>query len=546
MTVAKGGDSTEWTMHIEELVKTLHSTADQVFRAVQENWESTIGYKSQPVNVDAEPQGGSGDLDQFPRWVGVQAGGERIIGLLDFIRDYLSCRTRVAVTVPITSLVDIATRISSIKPLPLGKEKFDSGQMNPAIGREERDELWAIFPDIQVASMRMHIVLLQRLQMNYIPLAPETLDQVLRIFQSSYRLPLMRTTVFFLVKDILCLCGPTLPRHTVESLSLIIKCCCHDLLGAAGHLKKPKPQSSSASQNSQKSKTISQNADAFLPSKVQDDVVSVSLSAEHLRAAEALLTTLFNHVPQQHIPSSLRSQMLKTAILCRNRDAQVASILHPARDRSGRTPQAILPYLTQQFPQDESVEILRFNFRPVFTGLSSDFLETDDAMAMEEDDEHQTDSKTNGFSFGQGFDTQFPSSFAAPVPTAQFKASSPIPVRNLEPIHTPFLVHSTETKVQSEIEPTAVEPSANSLKRKNEDATAEISFSKRVEIDITRPAISGHSDTTAFTNVTTTTTRQIERAQGHEVESDDDDDDDESVHLNMELDSDDGDDEEDE
>ncbi|RYC58368.1 hypothetical protein CHU98_g7841 [Xylaria longipes] len=544
MTAAKGGDSTEWTKHIEELIKTLHSTADQVFRTVQETWESTVGYKPQPVNIDAEPQGGGGDSDQLPRWVGVQAGRERIIGLLDFIREYLHCRTRVAVTVPITALIDATSRISSIRPPSPGKERLDSG-MNPAIGREERDEFWTVLPDIQIAAMRMHLALIKRLEKNYIPLAQETLDQALRIFQSIYRLPQARTTIFMLVKDILHLCGPTLPKFTVESLGLLMKCCCRDLLGAAGYLPKPKPQSSSTSQNGQKPKTMSQNADAFLPGKSRDDTMSISLSAEHLTAAEMLLTTLFSHLPQQHIPSSLRSQMLKSAILGRNRDAQVASILHPARDRSGRTPQVILPYLTQQFPQDESVEVLRFNFRPMATGPRSEFMETDDAMVVEENEEAQTQSKTNGFSFAQGFDAQFSDAFAAPLaPTAQFKASSPIPMRSAEPVQTPFLARPSETSVKSRTEITIVEPSstsASSLKRKNEDAAAEISLSKRVEIDAsisaTAPAISGRPGTTASGNATpaTTTPAPAEAVQTGENESSDD----ESVHLNMELDSDD-------
>ncbi|KAI1752951.1 rRNA processing/ribosome biogenesis-domain-containing protein [Xylaria castorea] len=541
MTAAKGGDSTEWTKHIDELVKTLHSTADQTFRAIQETWESTIGYKPQPVNVDAEPQGGGGDSDQLPRWVGVQAGGERIIGLLDFICEYLRCRTRVAVTIPVTALVDITSRMSSIRLPSPGKEKLDSG-MNPAIGREERDEFRTVFPDIQVAAMRMHLALIQRLEKNYIPLAQETLDQILRIFKSTYRLPQARTTIFMLVKDILHLCGPTLPKFTIESLGLLMKCCCRDLLGAAGYLPKPKLQSSSTPQNGQKPKTVSQNADAFLPGKSQDDTMSVSLSAEHLGAAEVLLTTLFSRLPQQHIPSSIRSQMLKSAILSRNRDAQVASILHPARDRSGRTPQVILPYLTQQFPQDESVEVLRFNFRPMATGPSGEFMEIDDAMAVEEDEEAH---KANGFSFDQGFDAQFSSAFAAPpAPTGQFKASSPIPVRSAEPIQTPFLARPSETRVESRTEITVVEPSStstSSLKRKNEDAAAEISFSKRVEIDASIPAtelaISGRSGVTAPGNATpaTTTPGPAERAPAGESESSDD----ESVHLNMELDSDD-------
>lgn len=532
MTAAKGGDSLEWTKHIEEFVKTLHSTADQVFRAVQETWESTIGYKPQSANTDSEPQGGGGESDQLPRWVGVRAGGERIIGLLDFIGEYLHCRTRVAVTIPITALVDVTSRIFSINPPSPGKERLGSG-MNPAIGREERDDFWTVFPDIQIAAMRMHIALIQRLEKNYIPLAEETLDQTLRTFQSIYRLPQARTTIFMLVNDLLHLCGPTLPKFTVESLGLLMKCCCRDLLGAASYLPRPKPQGSSTSQNGQKPKSASQNADAFLPSKSQNDAMSVSLSAEHLSAAEALLTTLFNHLPQQHIPSSLRSQMLKSAILSRNRDAQVASILHPARDRSGRTPQVILPYLAQQFPQDESVEVLRFNFRPMATGPSSAFMESEDAMAVEEGDEAKTQPMADRFSFEQGFDAQFPSAFAAPpVLTGQFEAASPMPVRSAAPIQTPFLARPSETRVQ-EIT-TVVEPpsaSTSSLKRKNEDAAAEISFSKRVEIDAsisgTQPVISGRSGTTATTTDNTTGAGESESS------------DDESVHLNMELDSDD-------
>ncbi|KAI0202747.1 rRNA processing/ribosome biogenesis-domain-containing protein [Astrocystis sublimbata] len=554
MTAAKGGDSTEWTKHVEELVKTVHSTADQVFRTVQEIWESTTNYKPQAINLDVEPQGG-GDLDQLPRWVGVQAGSERIIGLLDFIGEYLHCRTRVAVAIPVSAIADITSRISAIKPPTPGKERLDSG-MNPAIGREERDEFWTVFPDIQIAAMKLHLTMIQRLEENYVPLAQDTLDQALRIFQSLYRLPQARTTIFLLVKDILHLCGPTLPKFTVESLGLLIKCCCRDLLGAAGCLPKPKPQNSATTtQNGQKPKTISQNADAFLPTKSQDDTISVSLSAEHLCAGEALLTALLSHLPQQHIPSSLRSQLVKTAILSRNRDAQLASILHPARDKSGRTPQVILPYLARQFPQDESVEVLRFNFRPAATGPIAEFLgpdDDDDAMIVEgADEETQTQSRANGFSFDQASDAH-PSSapFAAlPAPTSQFRASSPIPLRSAEVTQSPFLARpsTSETVVQSQSQSEttiAVEPASTSaLKRKNEDATAEISLSKRVEIDASIPALEPAVPDNANVNSTTTVApaapRQTQEAQTGEDQSSDD----ESVHLNMELDSEDEDDE---
>ncbi|RWA14249.1 hypothetical protein EKO27_g877 [Xylaria grammica] len=538
MTAAKGGDSTEWIKHVEELVKTLHSTGDQVFRAVKETWESTIGHKPQPVNINAEPQGGSENLDQLPLWVGMQAGGERMIGLLDFIIEYLHCRTRVAVTLPITAIVDVTSRISSIRPPSSSKQKLDLG-MNHAIGREERDELWAVFPDIQVAAMRVHLALIRRLEKNYTPLVQQTLDHTLRILQSTYRLPHARTTAFMLVKEMLHLCGPTLPKFTVESLGLLMQCCCRDLLGAAGYLPRATLQSSSLPQNGQKPQTGSQNADAFIPGKSQHKMLSVSLGIEHLSAAEAFLTTLFGHLPQQHIPSPLRSQMLKAAILSRNRNAQVASILHPARDESGRPTQTILPYLTQQFPHDETVEILRFNFRPTAAGQPNDFMETDDAMAMEGDQETGGRTEAGGLSFGQDLDTSFSGTFAAPAPTTRFKASSPVPTRNVEAAQTPFLVRPSEAKVQLESE-IAVEPSAtlSPLKRKNEDASAEISLSKRVEIDITRAPGPARFNTTTPANKTATVATISEQTRGPQ-DGENETSDDESVHLNMDLDSDD-------
>ncbi|KAI1812145.1 rRNA processing/ribosome biogenesis-domain-containing protein [Poronia punctata] len=518
MTIAKGGDSTEWTNHVQQLVKTAHSTADQVFRAVQENWESTIGHKPQAINIDIEPQGGGGDQDHYPRWAGIQAGGERIIGLLDFIGDYLRYRTRAAVTIPITALTDITSRISSIKPPSPGREKSDAGQMNPAIGREEKDELWAVFPDIQIAVLRLHLALLQRLDKSYIPLAPGTLDQTLRIFQSLYRLPAARTTAFSLINEILQLCGPTLPKFMVEGLSLVIKCCCRDLLAAAGHMQKPKTQTSSSSSSSDKTnkKTISQDADAYLRGtiKAQDDIMTVSLDANHLQAANSLLTALFNYLPQQYIPSSLRTQMLRTAILCRNRDAQVASILHPARDRSsGRTPQVILPYLTRQFPRDESVEVLRFNFRPGVTGMNSEFIGAGEESLMEEDEnEEEEGNKITAFPFGQ-VSSSFLTPAAqptAPVITHQFKPSD----QTANP--TPFL---TQQQQQQQQDATSIP-----LKRKNEDILAETSASKRVVAVKEKETV-----------ITTTTTAGEEEGS----DDDDDDDDDDSVHLNMELDTDD-------
>ncbi|KAI1134171.1 hypothetical protein F5Y05DRAFT_242154 [Hypoxylon sp. FL0543] len=546
MTAAKGGDSTEWAKHIDGLIKAFHSTADQVFRAVHETWESTSGHLPgaalQQVDFDKEPQGGSTSADELPPWTGIYAGSERIIGLLEFIGDYLRCRTKVAVTIPVSTILDIVTRISSIIPPIPGREKSASIQMNPAVGREEKDELWAVFPDIQSAIIRLLYTMTQRLGRNFLPVAQESLEQLLRMFESSYRLPETRTITFLLTKELLQLSGPTMAKLTVESLALVIKACCRDLLGSAGHLKCSR-QSASAAQDGLKTKSIAQNADAFLSSKAEDEYISVSLTADHISAAAALLTTLFSHVPQQHLPSSLRAHMLRTAILSQNRDAQVASVLHPARDKSGRAPQVILPYLTRQFPHDESVEILRFNFRPLATGFKTDIMDIDDDSVK---DEPEGQPLSNGFSFDRPFEPApgNPRSVTADTTMTVETRASPPPTRVVEPVvkaPNPFLPKpSSETVIRSEEERTVVvqpPPSSLPLKRKSQDADEDITVSKRVEIDRATTTISASTSAPAPVAINAPSrapaTSGVGAAQDDEESSDN-----ESVHLNMELDSD--------
>ncbi|KAI1450842.1 hypothetical protein F5Y02DRAFT_366073 [Annulohypoxylon stygium] len=545
MTAVKGGDSSEWAKHLDRLIKTFHSTADQVLRAVQESWESTSshvpGSMLQQGDFDKEPLGGSTDLDQLPPWTGVYAGSERIIALLDFIGEYLRCYTKTVVTIPVSAIVDIIARISSILPPGQGGNRSTLIQMNPAIGREEKDELWTVFPDIQLAAIKLQHTVAQRLGKNFMSIAQESLEQLLGMFESSYRLPEIRTATFLLTKDILQLCGPTMAKLTVESLSLVIKACCRDLLGSAGHLKRPN-QTASASQAGQKGKTISQNADAFLSNKAEDESISTTLSSDHISAAVALLTTLFSHAPQQHIPSSLRAQMLRTAILCQSRDAQLASVLHPARDKSGRTPQVILPYLMQQFPRDESVEILRFNFRPMATGSRNDFMDVDDEPI---NDEPVAQSLSNGLSIDGPFAFGSTTSYDMPIHKPAEAPRDPSPVRVVETIAkapNPFVPKpASETIARSEEDRTTTvqSPPTIPLKRKNEGE--DIAISKRIEVDrsATKTPAPSAPAPAAPTHATPT-------AKTDAPEEDDEDSDDESVHLNMDLDSDDNDEEEEE
>jgi pre-rRNA-processing protein RIX1 len=538
MTAAKNGGADEWAKHIGGVIKEFHQTADQVFRAVQENWESTTGYAHQPVNFDEEPKGGGSAPEQLPEWTGIQAGSERMIGLLAGIADCLRCGTKVPVSIPVSAITDLATRVSSIIPPVSGNSKQDSVQLNSAVGREEKDDLWAVFPDIQVASINLTLALMQRLGRNFIPLAQDTLDQMVRILDSGYRLPEIRRIVFKLTAEILRFCGPTMSKNSVDALQLMLMVCFRDLLGSAGHIKAPKRQAAANSQSVSKAKTASQNADAFLSSNAEEESAPVSLDPEHLAAAEQLLVAFFSQLPQQHINPDLRSRMLRTAILCRIRDAQVASVLRPARDRNGRTLQVILPHLHRQFPHDETVEVLRFNFRPLATGTRENgngniLNDMDDEMQID-GDATSTEQLANGTSaFDRPFQVDLPQVDMVDEPVVARTAPS-APVIAAEAQLSPFLPQPIDNLSAAPSVVQSTSASINPLKRKSEE-WVEPPVVKRLDMDAATTQDPG------FESMGTLVESTLAQVSGAPVGEDDEDDedDDESVHLNMDLDSDD-------
>ena len=565
MTAAKGGGADEWTKHLNSLIKEFHVTADSVLRAVHENWESTTGYTHQTVSFDNEPAGGGDSPDQFPKWQGIQSGSERMISLLEYIGDCLCCSTKVAVTLPISALFDILTRIASISPPAPGREKTAASQTNNAIGREEKEDLWAVFPDIQVAVMKLCQLLANRLERNYVPLAQETLDCILRMFEMGYRLPQLRETTFAVVSTMLPLCGPTMSKSNVASLVLVAKTCCRDLLGHAGHIKAPKLPTPTII-NGNKTKNITQNSDLFLTNITEEQTLQSTLAPSHLKTAENLLAAFFSYLPQHYINSALRSQLLKTAILCRVKDAQIASVLHPSRDRSGRIPQVILPFLYRQFPHDESIEVLRFNFRPMTASVKADFADGGDYA---DDEDAAMAEPTDGYAFDKPFEAAAAQDddnqmVVDDEPVSSSKIEPPPPATALPVEPSPFLAQPTSSNNNTKPEPVAApEPAVaespvrtmttRSLKRKSSSGVeAAAATKKRVEVEkkgkgkktaveeTTVSATTAAEDDPGFTSVGSLVESTLKKTVPvpKEAADDDDDSDDESVHLNMELDSD--------
>ncbi|KAK4123936.1 hypothetical protein N657DRAFT_572649 [Parathielavia appendiculata] len=376
-TAAKNGSSEEWAKGFRSTVQHCHATVDQIFRAVIESWESATGYRSQAARSGADPSGGGDTAEEYPPWTGVQAGAERLIGLLEFLAEYFNNPTKTPVTVPLGELLDLASRITLVTA-PSGPE--DSVQTNPAIGRDEKAELWSVLPDIHIAVLRLHQALIRRLRENVVPLATDILDQMVRVSSASRHIRTMRETAYVLTDQLLSLCGPALPKLTVDSLAPLIQSTCCDILLSTGHLEPPNPAqqqqappngtttttTTKTNQKPNANTTASANADAYLTTtSTNSSASSLSptplISATHTKAATSLLPLFLSHLPQSHLAPDLRALLDRTAILSHSRDAMLASCLHPYKDSRGRYYPSILPFVVRRFPQDQTVEVLRSN-----------------------------------------------------------------------------------------------------------------------------------------------------------------------------------------
>lgn len=390
-TSPKNGNAAEWAAAVARFISGSHATADQVFRAVQESWESNSGYVRKAVSFEVEPHGGGDSAEELPSWAGLSHGAERLIGLLETLGEFLRCTTKTPVTTPVSAILDLTARVTLILPPRRGSRNQDDIQLNSAIGREEKDELWSVLPDIHVAIIDLLIALVQRLKDNAISIAADILHQAVRIFDADQHIPLVRERGYVLVRKLLLLQGPTLPKLSVKSLDRVIQGCCKDLLSASGHAPREQKPAAKDAASQQKgnnkassSSKASSNADAYLKIESTAHAATTDLPTSHLESCSALLPTLLSHLPQQHLKQTLRALIDRTAVLSRNRNAMVASVLNQYRTPNGKALASVFPFLARDFPRDPSVELLRSNLQAASWSALAAAEEGDDEALLEQ------------------------------------------------------------------------------------------------------------------------------------------------------------------
>ncbi|KAH6715386.1 rRNA processing/ribosome biogenesis-domain-containing protein [Leptodontidium sp. 2 PMI_412] len=381
-TAAKNTSGEEWGKAVRGLIKDIHTTADHVFRAVVEDWESSAGYIGEAVDVNQELHGGSATSEDLPLWIGIHAGVERLTGRLELLAEYLKVETAAPVAVPLGSIMDMATRMLSIAiPSPSSSAAKSEARLHPAIDRDERDGLWVGMPQIYVAALQLVDAISIRLEDNFLPLAQESFDQLAWVFKYGKHSPEFRLIAYVVTAKILFYVGQSFNQLQCDKLTGIYQACCQDLQEAH-----PNFIDIAAVDDAGSKPQGNYNAEAFLRSRVTVPTEHRIADPALNDAARDLLPLFLSHLPQQYLKLATRSLVDRTSILTHNKDAMLASVLNPMFANNGAALPSILPHLSREFGHDAIVEILLRPRMPLVPSTATRTI-ANEAVGEESEDE---------------------------------------------------------------------------------------------------------------------------------------------------------------
>jgi hypothetical protein len=444
----KGASSEEWENALRTTIGGVHRVADRVFRAVLEDWQSTV--REAPVNghtLDGEVQDLEDDYLSLPPWSGIFAGSERLTNLLRLVKEYVETPTANAVTFKVGVIMDLITRMLSLTVPASGSKSFQNTvRINNQVSKEERENLWLVLPDVHVAAIELLLAMAHRLQASTLAIDSLILDQLVWVFGSEKDNAQVRTACYLAIAALLKRSGVTLPKSSVDSLVPLVRTCCEDLLPSelTSNVVKDTPGQAKSKGSSQPQGTA--NADSFLGSKTINDPVASFAGLKE--AAYELLPVLLSDVRAQYFSDSMRARLDRTAVLVQHKDALVSSVLNPPPSkRFGKPAASILPLMARSFQGEKDVEgMLRPRMPVIRLGTQDTELEdeVEDAEEVEVDEDEVGDVEQDSEPFvGQELDALLESAgqkkdvvvkdFAmtdAPPVTGQKAATQPPPAQD--------------------------------------------------------------------------------------------------------------------
>ncbi|KNG50464.1 armadillo-like helical protein [Stemphylium lycopersici] len=390
----KGTSGEDWTKSVKSIVNSTHQTADRVFRAVIEDWQSTAREaplaNAHAIDDEAQDLEPSSDL---PPWVGIFAGAERLTGLLYLIKEYLESPTASTVYVNVGLLTDLISRMFSLTiPATSSKSFQNAVRLNAQVGKEERENLWLLLPDVHVAAAEVLLALAHRSQASTLALDPIIVDQLVWVFGAEKDTIQVRTACYTAIAALLKRSGVGFHKSTIDSLVPVIRSCCDDLLPSEMTITPAKQTPNQGKPNGNSQPQASANADAFLNAS-KEASNSLAGFAGLTQAAHDLLPVLLTNIRAQYLSDSMRARLDRTAILAQHKEAMVASVLNPPPSKKfGKPAASILPLIARSFSSERDVEGMLRPRMPVIR-LGGQDLELDGGEDEEEEEDEEDEDE---------------------------------------------------------------------------------------------------------------------------------------------------------
>lgn len=387
----------EWTSACRMTIASIHRTADNVFRSVVEQWESTDpNFRHTPPSRDATQvvgDDGSNDLG-LGGWEGMDAGANRFICLLRLLATFVSSRTASTVNIPIGAIFDMSARILSVS---VPKDGDDGAVQKVAeISRDERDALWLVLPRIHAACIDLFTTILRTLKALSLSVAQTILEQLLWIWDAEKFHHDLRASSYRLIEQMLPLIGPSLTKPNVTSLGPIIRQCCQDLLSIDEESSPSRERSTTSKGGKSKDHQGTANVDAFLnPALNARNLGKADVRYPPYSDAHLALPLFFRYLPVEHLSLPTRAEMDRTAILTAHHDAMMASVMNPVPSVKGRKPvPSILPFLVRRYSEQLDVESLLRPRMPVILSTTAGVLPSMEEAEGEEEQEEESPSSS--------------------------------------------------------------------------------------------------------------------------------------------------------
>lgn len=311
-------------------------------------------------------------------WNGIMEGVERVGTLLRLLQSFFILPSAAQVLIPVGQLVDLTTRILSVAS--------STAQTNAAVERAERELVFARLPELHRGALDLISTVVERLDGLFAPFAFLLVEQVAHVFgEGSWNVE-VKMAVYCLLNSLLEKFGTGLAKATVHSIHPILAATCDDLLPP------PLPATISNSAAKPGKQQRNGNGDASGQNFHADAFLSILPAGKFILpglvlAAEILLATALAKLPSAHIRSELRTKIDRTAVLTRNTEAMLASVLFPPA--GARRGGSILPHLVGTGSgQGLVIEgIVRPRLPIVWTGKKKGDDEEDEMEGEEEEEE---------------------------------------------------------------------------------------------------------------------------------------------------------------